>query len=226
MSLAEVQRAIATQGLAYRGAFHPEDVDLPAGVAAGTLVLIGSVGSKTWTAFSASPECADGAPDPLDRWSRRVVGAVARAHRATALFPFAGPPWLPFQRWAQKAEPLYPSPLGMLIHPDWGLWQSWRGALAFDEKIDLPERDHRPSPCETCADKPCLTACPVNAFTPNGYAVVACAGHLRSPAGGACMDFGCAARRACPVGAAYRYSPGQARFHMEAFRRSQNRSVV
>ena len=30
------------------------------------------------------------------------------------------------------------SPLGILIHPDWGLWHSYRGALAFRERLDLP----------------------------------------------------------------------------------------
>lgn len=226
MSLTEVRSAIATQGLAYRGAFHPERADLPTGLAAGTLVLVGCVGTQGWTESSASPECADKSPDPLDRWSRRVVGALAQELGATALFPFEGPPWLPFQRWAQKAEPLYPSPLGMLIHPDWGLWHSWRGVLAFDARLALPQADRRPSPCESCAAKPCLTACPVNAFTPDGYDVMACASHLRSPAGGACMDFGCAARGACPVGAIYRHDSEQARFHMQAFRRSQTPPAV
>ena len=34
----------------------------------------------------------------------------------------------------------------------------------------------------------------------------------------ACMDLGCRARDACPVGRDYRYAPGQANFHMQAFR--------
>ena len=34
------------------------------------------------------------------------------------------------------------------------------------------------------------------------------------------MALGCSARRACPVGVAYRYEPTQARFHMEAFRQA------
>src|SRR5262249_42217658 len=81
-----------------------------------------------------SAERAAGGADPLDRWSRRVVGGLAAELGAAALYPFGGPPWLPFQRWAKKAEPLHSSPLSVLIHPDWGLWHSYRGALVFAER--------------------------------------------------------------------------------------------
>jgi hypothetical protein len=213
---------IEAAGLAWRGAFHPDAADLPPilpdGRAAATLVLVGFVGNRNWPAFAASAEAGDGRPDPLDRWSARVVGALARDVGATACFPFGGPPWHPFQRWAQKAEPIHPSPLGILIHPDWGLWHAYRGALAFAERMALPPPDRRPSPCETCADKPCLTACPVGAFGDGGFDVDACVGHIIAPAGADCMTAGCRARRACPVGAAHRYGEDQANFHLRAFR--------
>jgi SAM-dependent methyltransferase len=43
-----------------------------------------------------------------------------------------------------------------------------------------------PSPCETCSGRWCLKTCPVGAFSEAGYDVAACAGHLRSAAGGDC----------------------------------------
>jgi ferredoxin len=220
-AVADVRTAIETRGLSYRGAFHPTAEDLPDGSDVGTLVLVGFTGNTNWQHFRDSPEARDGAPDPLDRWSRRVIGALAEELGATALFPFAGPPWLPFLKWAQKAEPVHPSPLGMLIHPDWGLWHSWRGALAFRETLELPPPDRRPRPCDTCADKPCLSACPVNAFTRAGYHVAACIAHIDSPRGTDCMEEGCRARRACPIGVEHRYSDEQAEFHMRAFRKAQ-----
>jgi hypothetical protein len=125
---------------------------------------------------------------------------------------------LPFQRWAQRAEPVFPSPIGMLIHPEHGLWHAYRGALAFAGEIaGLPPRGAAHSPCDSCADKPCLTTCPVGAFGPEGYDVPACAAHLRRPAGADCMGLGCRARRACPVGRQATYLPEQAAFHMAAF---------
>ena len=217
MTVADVQEAIVEGGLAFRGAFHPVADDLVPGLAAGTIVLAGMTGSTGWATFTASPEARDGRPHPLDRWSLRVVEGIARAVGAKALFPFAGPPFLPFVRWGQKAEPLYPSPLGLLIHPDFGLWHGWRGALAFSERLALPASDRRPSPCDSCEDKPCLSACPVNAFVAGRYDVRACAAHLTSSQGADCTDHGCRARHACPVGGEHRYQPEQARFHMRAF---------
>jgi hypothetical protein len=182
-----------------------------------TVVLVGFVGSENWPAFAASPEANDGQPNPLDRWSTRIIAAIAGSLGATPLFPFDGPPFLPFQRWAQKAEPVYPSPLGILIHPDWGLWHAYRGALAFADRIDLPPPDNRPSPCDSCVDRPCLTACPAGAFASTGYDVPACVSHIAAPVGAECMNNGCLARRACPIGAAYRHVPAQAEFHQRAF---------
>jgi ferredoxin len=215
MKLPAVRQAIVEAGLAFRGAFHPPDE-----TDAKTIVLVGFTGRQNWPAFTASPEAADNQPDPLDRWSRRVVTALAEDLGAKALFPFDGPPYPPFQRWARLAEPVHPSPLGILIHPDWGLWHAYRGALAFPDYLDLPEPDRRPSPCESCAARPCLSACPVGAFTTTGYNVPVCIAHIAAPPGSDCMDDCCRARRACPVGAAHRHGPEQAGFHMRAFRAS------
>jgi epoxyqueuosine reductase QueG len=105
-----------------------------------------------------------------------------------------------------------------LIHPDYGLWHSFRGALAFADKVSAaPCEKRRESPCERCADRPCLSACPVGAFTPGGYDVKACVTLLRSEEGRDCRDHGCLARRACPVGRERAYAAEQARFYMDAF---------
>jgi hypothetical protein len=217
MDLDTIRSRIAEHGLSYRGAFHAEAVEAPAG----TLVLVGFIGAENWPAFTVSPEAADGQPNPLDRWSSRMVTAIALSLGAMPLFPFDGPPFLPFQRWAQNAEPVHPSPLGILIHPDWGLWHAYRGALAFTDHIDLPSPDLRPSPCDSCAGRPCLSACPVGAFASGGYDVPACVAHISAPVGAECMNNGCLARRACPVGPGYRHVPEQAQFHQQAFLAAQ-----
>ncbi len=221
MDLTSIERLVAVHGLHLRGGFHPTAEDgvppLADGRTSATLMLIGNVGSSLWPEFSSSVEADDGAPDPLNRWTRRVVGGIAHEVGAMPLFPFGGPPYLPFQRWAMRAEAVAPSPLGILIHPDYGLWHAYRGALAFAERLPLPARVERPRPCDSCPDRPCLGACPVGAFSGRGYDVPACIGHIGSGAGGSCMDSGCLARRACPVGPAYGYREAQARFHMAAF---------
>jgi len=161
--------------------------------------------------------------DPLDRWSRRMIEALAGELGGKALFPFGGPPFLPFQQWAQRAEPVHPSPIGILIHPRYGLWHSYRGALGFSEKLAIAEPATCASPCESCTGRWCLSACPVAAFSAVGYDVAACVGHLRSAAGGDCIGFGCRTRRACPIGAEHAHGPEQAEFIMRAFLRGQDR---
>jgi hypothetical protein len=223
MSLERIEKLLDSHGLRARGAFHPRPEDdvppLPDGGPVGTLVLAGNIGPAMWHAFTSDrPDRL--AENPLDAWSREVVTEVAGQVGAHPLFPFGGPPWLPFQRWAVRAEAVYLSPIGPLIHPDHGLWHAYRGALAFAAELDLPARDARPSPCETCADKPCLATCPVGAFRVGGYDVPACIGHVVSDAGADCAGQGCRARRACPVGRDYHYAPEQAAFHMAAFVRA------
>jgi epoxyqueuosine reductase QueG len=116
-----------------------------------------------------------------------------------------------------RAEGLRPSPLGILIHPQYGLWQAFRGALLFDRALDFASGGPQRHPCDDCQDKPCLSPCPVNAFSDGGYDVVRCRSHLASGEGNECLSGGCLARRACPVGHEYAYGAPQMRFHMKAF---------
>ena len=207
--------ALAPHGLILRGGFAlaPDD-----GLGEGALVMVGNGGGAMWSAFEPH---IDGEPDPLDRWTKRIIDPLADRFGARAIFPFDRP-HLPFQRWAKRAEGLHSSPLGLLIHAEYGLWHAYRAALAFPDMIDgLTETGETPvSPCDSCLEKPCLSACPVEAFSPSGYDVPACASYLASPAGETCKSAGCAARNACPFGTQYRYPDAQIRFHMAAFSRS------
>ena len=152
-----------------------------------------------WRTFRARvPEGEhDDLAHPLDSWVRGLIGDAASRLGAEAVFPFDGPPFPPFQRWATRAEPVYPSPIGILIHPEYGLWHAYRGALVFREVLPLPRREKALNPCKRCRDKPCLAGCPVGAFGPDGYDVPECVTHLRSPAGAPASPS--AARHATPV---------------------------
>lgn len=217
----EIKAALAPLGLLARGGFHPEAGDdvplLASGQMAKTLIMIGNAGGALWEVFPLSPEAADGEADPLDRWTARVLTPLALRLGADLFFPFGGGGHS-FARWAQRAEAVAPSPLGLLVHPEHGLWHAYRGALAFAEALPLPPRVDAPVPCDTCAAKPCLGACPVGAFASSSYDVPACGAYLTTPAGKTCLEAGCQARRACPVAAPN--APVQAAFHMGAFFRS------
>jgi len=219
VSLSALDTKLAALGLACRGAFHPLPTDhvppLEDGTEAGTMVMVGNIGPGFWTRVQAAPEGRG--PDPLNRWSERVLADLADA----VLFPFGGPPHHPFQRWARRADPsLAVSPLGILIHPTFGLWHALRGALLFRDRLELPPGDPRPSPCESCAAKPCLRTCPVGAFKSGGYDVVSCRSYLATLSGQPCMIQGCQARLACPIGREHTYHGGLAQHLMRAFARA------
>lgn len=194
-------------GLEIMGGLH----DGPA-----TLILLGP-GAEFWPVFRRSREMTDGQPHPIDRWSRRVLTRQADSLGASAVFPFDGPPYQPFLSWALASGRAWTSPVGMLVHDTAGLMVSYRGALRFETNIALPPTPTR-APCDTCAGRPCLTACPAEAFgTPEGYDVAACHALLDTAEGQDCMTAGCRTRRACPVSQRFGRHPDQSALHMKAF---------
>ena len=208
--LAQITVTAAAHHLAVLGGFHADsDATLPPGTQ--TLLLLGPAEPGFWAHIHAQPEW-DGAPDPIDRWSRRVIGRMACDLGAKALFPFGGAPYHPFYTWARQTGRVWDSPIKLLVHADQGLMVSFRGALALKDRIDLPPP--LPRPCDTCA-APCLTTCP--ALTASGYDVPAC--HDMLDAGKDCMKLGCASRRACPLSLAYARLPEHSAYHMAQFHR-------
>lgn len=218
-TLEGIAAAVAAERLAILGAFRPAAGDgAPPGT--GTLVLLGPAEPGFWAHVTAGPEFADGRPDPLDRWSRRVIGRLACGLGGKALFPFGGPPWQPFHAWALRSGRAWASPVGLLVHDAAGLMLSYRGAIALRARLDLPPPPAA-RPCDSCDDRPCLRACPAGALGAAGYDVPACRRFLDSPAGADCLASGCAVRRACPVSARYGRLPEQSAFHMRAFHRPE-----
>ena len=235
----DLQAALSSHGLTLRGSFAPVAADqlpaLPNGEQVAAVWMVGVIGSGFWPHFKASSFYNDGLPDPLDRWSRSMGEELAARLGGIALFPFDGPPYHPFQRWADRAEPTQPSRMMLRIHPDHGLWHAYRFALALPVAVHRtePDTDDAAKPvrqehnvpvrsmpidlCARCSGQPCLQACPVGAYTGDTFLLDACAGHLHSGHGADCMQGGCLARRACPVGSGMRYTPEHAAFHMQAF---------
>ncbi len=218
----QLRAALGVHGVFVRGSlsFHEgEGPLLTDGTPARGVVLLGNIGGSIWPAFSKWLDMPVNRTrkNPLDDWSKAIIRPVASGLAATAYFP-SDPPWQPFQRWAMQAERLKASPLGILIHPDYGLWHGYRGALGFaDALAGMEVSPFSPHPCDLCVEKPCLAACPVGAIAAAGFDLSGCRSHLRTPQGQVgCMAGGCLARNACPVGANYRYPAEQLAFHMAA----------
>ena len=207
---------LAAHHLAVLGGFHSgADDAVPPGTQ--TLLLLGPAEPGFWAHLTAQPEWQDGQPDPIDRWSRRVIGRIACDLGAKALFPFGGPPYHPFYRWALRTGRIWDSPVRLLISADQGLMVSFRGALALKSRVAIPNPAARP--CDGCA-APCVSACPTAALTADGYDVPACHAFLDRPDGAPCLTQGCAVRRACPVSQGYARLPEQSAYHMRRFHKT------
>lgn len=197
-----VARAVAPLGLMVMG--H-----------SGTRVLIGT-DAHWWDVFNQSSEYLNKVKDPVDTWSKRIMGGIATEMGAKAHYPSDGPPYAPFIAWALDTGRFWQSPTGMMIHETAGLMISLRCALEFIEEFQSVPAGT--DPCASCATKPCTSACPVGALSADAmYDVPACKAYLDTPGGAACMSGGCLARRACPVSQSFARPEAQSAFHMKAF---------
>ena len=211
MTWDDLQRAATERHLTLLGALETTAQDNLGDVK--TLVLLGPAEPEFWDAVQNSPEWRRA--HPIDSWSRRVVDTWAKQIGATAFYPFDGPPWHPFLDWGRRTGRIDVSPVGMLVHDTAGLFVSFRAALGLPHALEGPAAPSRI--CETCTDKPCLTACPVDALQGATYAAETCKSHLRDVAGQDCVTQGCRARRACPISKSWGRRPEQSAYHMRRF---------
>ena len=206
MTLDRITAQATPLGLFVMGAFNE---------GAGSVVLIGAA-PAFWSQLTTSAEKDDSQPNPIDRWSKRHINAIAEHFYGTATFPSDGPPYAPFIAWALKTGRFWQSPTGMMVHDTAGLMISIRGAI----QLPVPVQSQATvNPCDTCTDQPCATACPVDALSLTRlYDVPTCKAYLDTPAGDGCMSGGCHVRTACPISKSFNRDPAQSAFHMRAFR--------
>lgn len=143
-----------------------------------SVALLSSCPNTFWPIFKQSQEMKHGKPDPIDQWSRKLVQVIANESDGLAVFPFEGPPYHPFSAWAQRTGVAWQSPSRLLVHAVYGLWISFRGAIALKDPPDAPPMNSI-SPCEACS-RPCLEACLVGALSEASHDYGSCLSHVQS----------------------------------------------
>jgi len=174
------------------------------------LVLLGHAGKRLWQAIAENGWIE---PDPIDTFSvlvaRQFIGEYLKSPAWELLYPTSLNISLmdlgEYLGWSN------PTPLGLGIHPEYGLWWAYRVAFLLDYPLPITPPDSRGSPCRQCQAQPCLSACPVGATDTSGIDWLQCATYRVMPAS-TCADR-CQARLACPVGPQYQYPIPQIKYH-------------
>lgn len=185
-----------------------------------SLVLIGHGGRRLWEAMT---EADWSVADPIDSYSQRHTEHFMKQHLPNdqSLLLFPSQMLIPLQQIGQFVGWSHPSPLGLGINPEFGVWFAYRAAFLTTAVLPDIQKAQRPSPCESCVEKPCISVCPGRAvFWKRPFDVEACASH-RLKLQSSCSDR-CLSRMACPVAPEHQYTLKQIQYHyglsLETFR--------
>jgi len=184
-------------------------------------IVLGHGGSAFWYSYqahvAAHPEHVQRA-DPLDDFTVGLMRtAIVPRLRAIGLhgrvrFPFGtDEPRVSFVHLAEAAGLGCRSVLGVLIHPEFGPWIAFRGALLVADVLTAPRPAARFDPCGSCTTRPCIAVCPAAAVDRDGWNTRRCidhrVGHTED-----CQSQ-CDARVACVYGRAHIYPPAALDHH-------------
>ncbi len=177
------------------------------------IIIIGHGGTHLWNQIRHE---LNSSPDPIDTYSRKSLSRFCQqllGHgQYRILYPGEENP--PLQQLGQIAGWHNPSPLGIGINSEWGLWYAYRAMAVTEHPLPTISSPLQASPCDSCNGDFCVLACPAEAVNrKSGLNLKRCADfrlRRRSP----CAD-SCPARMACPVQAKHRYSSEQLRYHYQ-----------
>ena len=96
----------------------------------------------------------------------------------------------------------FQTPMGISIHLKFGPWFAYRTLFLVKGKLPLSEKPNESHPCESCQDKPCISACPSGGVREIGHFGLDECAHYRIEDDSACA-FLCKSRLSCPVGTEY-----------------------
>lgn len=132
-----------------------------------TLCLIGNGGKSLWEKL---PHPLDVKTHPIDHYTKIQMINVAKSIESEIEILFPNDSYtLPLQKLGRTLNLCTQSPIGLDIHPFFGLWFAFRGVFLVSN-MHSPTLDKSVMPCDSCVDKPCLqisnialarTKCPI-----------------------------------------------------------------
>jgi len=194
---------------------------------ASTVFLVGNGGSAFWSHYKAflreNPEFERGRADPFDDYTALVLSEGEKLLRGAgfntrSIYPFVREKvWFSFQHMAVLAGLGQIGKHGVLIHPEYGPWISFRGALLTDIPFSLLTGSGAPfgpsnrdfDPCTGCP-APCMTACPGSAVTTTGFHLSRC---VETKLVHAACRWTCLARFHCVYGVQHRFHEAELKLH-------------
>ncbi len=178
------------------------------------LVMLGHGGRQLWEAMTADDWKI---ADPIDNYSIRIANLFAKQTLPSFnnLFLFPNQDYLiPLQQLGELAGWCHPSPLGLGISPQFGVWYAYRAAFLTSAPLPIASFPMETSPCTPCQMKPCISTCPAEAVVNiDQFNLTNCAEH-RIAMKSTCADR-CLARMACPIAPEHQYSLEQINYHYQ-----------
>lgn len=184
----------------------------------GSILLLGQAGKLFWPAYTASQPTGD---DPVDNYSAEVSDQILAKHlpdtQRQKLFPNSECP-VNMMALGRELGWHTPSPLGLGIHQQYGLWSAYRAVWWLDTEPDTTTANTQTKPtgniCADCKTQECVRHCPAEAVTHGSMPdITRCADYRYQP-DSTCQS-ACQARLACPVAAEHRYSDEQIAYHYD-----------
>ncbi len=213
IAVEECSLSIQTQ-LHATGIEHPQH---------GSLAVIANAGPGFWGALEKSP-LLHNAENPIDALSLNVALQLIdmmqlRASQTHHKILYPSTHNIPLMQlgnllgWTHAS-----SPLGLGLHHEYGPWFAYRCVFYFEGAIpaifQVGKTNDMTSPCLSCKDTPCVSACPTQAVSSIADFDIKRCSDYQQLENTTCAQ-SCHARNACPVGATYRYSLAQQAHHTE-----------
>ena len=170
------------------------------------LILIGHGGRSLWEKLKAAGLSSE---HPIDEFTTATVEAWFTAQRPgvshALVYPGEGPVGL--QALGRLAGWHHESPFRVGVNADWGSWFAYRAVVLADTDLPVTVPMSGESPCLSCTDQPCITACPAGALNAPEFSLHKCIAYRKQPESRCRIT--CVARTTCPVRPEHRYDDAQ-----------------